>query len=79
MRAHDFTVVGMLVANHERHLLPAQVVRLETDDKTVEETRYFLPVGKAIQAHFLLEVLSQLGISVTPVTENEQTLCGFQG
>lgn len=30
LRADDVTVVGMLVANHERHLLPAQVVRIET-------------------------------------------------
>jgi Trypsin-like peptidase domain len=67
VRAHDFAVVGMLVANHERHLLPAQVVRLETDERTVEETKYFLPVGKAIEAHFVIEALDRLGISVTPI------------
>ncbi len=66
LRARDFTVVGMLVANHERHLLPAQVVRIETSNEAVEETRYFLPVGKAIEGHFILEVLDQMKISVTP-------------
>jgi hypothetical protein len=68
LRARDFAVVGMLVANHERHLLPAQVVRIETNNEALEETRYLLPVGKAIEAHFVLEVLDQMGISVTPVT-----------
>lgn len=33
LRAHDFTVVGMLVANYERHLLPAQVVKIETNNE----------------------------------------------
>jgi hypothetical protein len=66
LRAYDFTVVGMLVANHERHLLPAQVVRVETDSEAVEETSYFLPVGKAIEGHFVLEVLDQMKISVAP-------------
>jgi Trypsin-like peptidase domain len=67
LRARDFTVIGMLVANHERHLLPAQVVRIETNNEAVEETRYFLPVGKALEGHFVLEVLDQMGISVTLV------------
>ena len=69
-RAHDFTVVGMLVANHERHLRPAHVVRIETNNEAVEETRYFLPVGKAIEAHFILEVLDQMEISVTRASRN---------
>jgi hypothetical protein len=56
----------MFVANHERHLLPAQIVRVETDSKAVEETSYFLPVGKAIEGHFVLEILDQMKISVAP-------------
>jgi hypothetical protein len=67
LRGHDFAVVGMLVANHERHLLPAQVVRIETNDTTVEETSYFLPVGKAIEAHFIIKALEEIGIAVPPV------------
>jgi hypothetical protein len=41
-------VAGMIVANVERHLLPAQVERIESEDGVVEETRYLLPNGKAI-------------------------------
>lgn len=34
---HDGMVTGMIVANIERHLLPAQVERIETVDGIVEE------------------------------------------
>lgn len=41
-------VVGLLVANVERHLMPAQVERIEDDTGVIEERRYFLPLGLAI-------------------------------
>jgi len=44
----DGSVLGMVVANVERHLLPAQVERVEFGPDHREEVRYFLPVGKAI-------------------------------
>jgi len=54
---HDGMVTGMIVANIERHLLPAQVERIETVDGIVEERRYFLPIGKAISSIHLREAL----------------------
>ena len=41
-------VVGLLVANMERHLMPAQVERIEDETGVTEERRYFLPLGLAI-------------------------------
>jgi hypothetical protein len=58
VRATDFAVVGMLVANHERHLVPAQVVRIESNVEPTEETKYFLPTGKALEATLIIEFLS---------------------
>lgn len=62
MRASDFAVAGMLVANHERHLLPAQVVHIERDHDTFEEIRYFLPTGKAVACEVIRTVLDDFGI-----------------
>jgi hypothetical protein len=42
------TVLGMLVANVERELLPAQVEVIEHGDGTKEDRKYFLPRGLAI-------------------------------
>lgn len=58
-------VVGMLVANHERHLLPAQVLRIETGDGATEEVKYFLPHGIAIRAAAIGEFLLELGIDAS--------------
>ena len=55
-------VTGILVANQERHLLPAQIVRIEEGPEFSEETRYFLPYGKALHSKVLLPFLVQLGI-----------------
>jgi hypothetical protein len=60
VRNSDFAVVGMLVANHERHLVPAQVVRIDGQTNEVEETRYFLPIGKALEAELILEFLTSI-------------------
>ena len=62
MRATDLAVAGMLVANHERQLLPAQVVRIEHDDKSVEETKYFLPTGRAVSSEVLRAVLDDFQV-----------------
>ena len=59
--ATDFSVVGMLLANHERHLIPAQTVELKGKDGTLEEkTSYFLPTGKALEASVIIEYLDQI-------------------
>lgn len=49
-------VVGMIIANVERHLLPAQIERIETaQGEPVETTRYFLPTGKAVSWRHLAQ------------------------
>jgi len=68
MRATDFGVAGMLVGNYERHLLPAQVVRIEQEDKTTEEIRYFLPTGRALSSEVLRTVLDSFGIEYESIT-----------
>jgi Trypsin-like peptidase domain len=59
VRATDFVVVGMLVANRERELMPAQIVRVEGDG-IVEETRYFLPSGIALEGASIIEFLESI-------------------
>lgn len=54
-----FNVVGMIVANIERQLMPAQLERIERQDGTVEEVRYFLPTAQAIQAPRLRETYAE--------------------
>jgi hypothetical protein len=57
-----FAVAGMLVANVESHLLPAQVVNIEDGPSYRETTSYFLPYGKALSWSVLAECL--LGMAV---------------
>ena len=59
----EIVVAGMLVANVERELMPAQTVRLEENGRVVEETKYFLPLGKAFSHQGLVEGLRSLNIS----------------
>ncbi|MGH9340091.1 MAG: hypothetical protein ACRD1R_11025 [Acidobacteriota bacterium] len=61
----QFAVAGMIVANVERHLLPAQVVRIERGSEPVEETRYYLPYGKALARSVLVRCLEGMGIPFT--------------
>jgi hypothetical protein len=56
----DGSVCGMIVANVERHLLPAHIERVESTDGTVEERRYFLPTGKAISWPHLRDFLASI-------------------
>ncbi|HZF28579.1 MAG TPA: serine protease [Gammaproteobacteria bacterium] len=58
----EFVVAGVLVANLEQELLPAQIVRIEEPGKYVEETKYFLPHGKAIDSKEVLAYLKDLRI-----------------
>lgn len=68
----DGCVVGMVLANVERHLLPAQVENVELGPHHREEIRYFLPVGKAIAWQHLREfVHSTLGDEATPPTADQ--------
>ena len=61
LRLNDLAVAGMLVANFERHLIPAQTVRLEEANGTAEETSYFLPLGKAIASEVIIDHLRAVG------------------
>lgn len=60
----DFAVVGMLVANIERHLIPAQVVKIVDGVNSYEETKYFLPLGKAISAILIIDFLESIGVEL---------------
>jgi V8-like Glu-specific endopeptidase len=51
----DGQVIGLIVANVERHLLPAQVETIDNGIEPKEEVRYFLPTGKAISWKHLRE------------------------
>jgi len=56
----DGSITGMIVANVERHLLPAQVIRVHEDQKYTEEVRYFLPVGKALSWSHLVKFVDSV-------------------
>jgi hypothetical protein len=62
----DWTVIGMVVANVQRHLLPAQITRTvmgtgDDEQAKVEEIRYYLPFGQAIRSPHLRETLKRAG------------------
>jgi V8-like Glu-specific endopeptidase len=61
LRTTDWAVVGMLVANVERHLMPAQIVRVELGNAEHEEVNYFLPTGHAIEAKLIVDFLEENG------------------
>jgi len=67
----QFAVSGMLVANSERHLLPAQVVRIDDGPEHKETTSYFLPYGKAVSWSVLAECLSGMAVPFQQVATNE--------
>jgi len=70
----NICITGMLIANIERHLLPAQVVRIEDEKGFVEETKYFLPFGKALQAKVIAQFLQDVGVEnifLTVLTEKQ--------
>lgn len=55
--AEDGSVVGMIVGNVERDLMPAQVERITNGKKFIEERKYFLPIGKAISWRHLADFI----------------------
>ena len=67
-------VVGMLVANFERHLIPAQVVTIEDGPSYKETTSYYMPFGKALSWSVIRKCLTELGIPFSPSGDepNEQ-------
>lgn len=59
----DNGVVGMIVTNHEQHLMPAQVVRVECGDELTEEISYFLPMGVALDVRTILDFLENENVA----------------
>jgi hypothetical protein len=64
MDKKSFYVAGMIVANQERHLLPAQVVKIQDGEKYMEETSYFLPLGKALNSSVIVPILQGLSVEI---------------
>ena len=60
----NFYVAGMVVANQETHLLPAQTVKIKDGEKYIEETSYFLPLGKSINATLIASFLQKMGLEL---------------
>lgn len=60
-------VAGMIVENWQRYLLPAQIVKIQDGKEYIEETSYFLPLGKAINASLIAQVLKGLKIDLQVV------------
>jgi S1-C subfamily serine protease len=59
---HSFQLWGIIVANAEYHLLPAQIESvLDSNSHTVEERRYFLPQAVAVNVKHLREMLERFG------------------
>jgi hypothetical protein len=54
--------VGMMLANFERHLMPAQVLSIDHGDGEKEEVRYYLPHGKALARRRLAAELQAMDI-----------------
>ncbi len=64
----SFYVAGMVVTNIERHLMPAQIVKI---DGGAEETSYFLPTAKAIDATVIRNVITEMGLDLECVRPNQ--------
>lgn len=53
-------VIGMITHNIERGLVPAQTIRIQDGANYSEETKYFLPVGKAIHYEHISDFIEEL-------------------
>ncbi len=62
-KAKQIAVCGMLVQNIEQELLPAQILTIVDGDRSLEETKYFLPHAKAIHGSVVAEFLKGCGVS----------------
>ena len=73
----SYDLCGMMVANYERHLLPAQIVRV---DGETEEVRYFMPFGVALSLSSMVDALTELNVHFTqrPDDESDESLSGTQ-
>ena len=60
----NFFIAGIMVANQETHLMPAQVVEIVDGNNYVEETKYFLPMAKAINSTIVTQVVEGLEVEI---------------
>ncbi len=58
----SIAVVGMTVANVERHLIPAQIVQIQEGKDFSEKISYYLPFGKALARAAVTEALQSMGV-----------------
>jgi hypothetical protein len=68
----SFAVVGMTVANVERHLMPAQLVQIHDGDSYRESTSYFLPFGKALARSVVAQCLEGMEIPFSYAEDIEE-------
>ncbi|GBE07813.1 hypothetical protein BMS3Abin11_00930 [bacterium BMS3Abin11] len=71
----NFYIAGIMVANQETHLMPAQVVKIEDGESYIEETSYFLPTGKGINSSLIIQVIEELGVEIEYVDSNVSLIC----
>lgn len=60
----NFYIAGIIVANQETHLMPAQIVEIVDGNNYLEKTSYFLPMGKAINANLVAKIVEDFDIQV---------------
>lgn len=61
IRGRDFSVVGMLVGNIEKNLIPAKEI---VDKGEKIKTKYYLPTGIALEALVVIESLKDMGVEI---------------
>lgn len=60
----NFYIAGIIVGNQETHLMPAQVVEIIDGDDYMEETRYYLPMGRAINASLVISIIEGYDLKI---------------
>ena len=69
----NFAVVGMIVANVERELIPAQLVEIHNGDSYQEKTTYYLPYGKALARSVIARCLEKMGVPFVYAEDDEES------
>lgn len=70
----NFAVVGMIVANIERELIPAQLVEIHDGASYQEKTTYYLPYGKALAGSVIARCLEEMGIPFVYAEDSEESV-----
>lgn len=55
----EYSILGMIVANRESHLIAAQILSIDLGENRKEEISYFLPTGTAIDVSEIINVHSK--------------------